>query len=173
MRIKKVGILGGSFNPPHQGHLHIANLAIKNLDLDELWLAPAFENHLKKSNNYLSYPNRVIACENLCRNHPQIMVKKFHYKFVYNLLKLLNSQFKNHQFYWVMGDDNLINLHRWYRFEKISRELKFAVFLRHNSFIKNQQFLAVKILKKHDNIMIFNSPKIVISSTQIRKKFNE
>lgn len=172
MRIKKVGILGGSFNPPHEGHLHIANLAVKNLDLDELWIAPAFENHLKKSSNYLSYPNRLKACENLCKNHPQIMVKKFRYKFVYNLIKFLNSKFKNHQFFWVMGDDNLNNLHRWYRFEKLSRDLKFAVFLRHNSFIKNHHYPAVILLKKFDNILIFNSPKIVISSTQIRKKFN-
>ena len=73
----KVGLLGGSFNPPHQGHLHISQIAIKKLGLNQVWWIPTAHNPFKEKSIYDSYENRVQKCEKLTQNLIKIRDKKF------------------------------------------------------------------------------------------------
>ena len=61
----KIGLLGGSFNPPHLGHLHISRLAIKKLQLKQVWWLPTLQNPFKQKQQYLPYLHRLNLCQQI------------------------------------------------------------------------------------------------------------
>ena len=140
----KIGILGGSFNPPHQGHLHISLLAIKTLKLQQLWWIPTLYNNFKDRSIYQNYQNRFKMCQNITlkyRNKIKI-VKKPEVK-SYLLIKNLQKQHPNHRFTWIMGADSLINFHLWHQYQKLLQSVKIAVFSRNNLINKAKKSQAV------------------------------
>lgn len=172
----KIGILGGSFNPPHQGHIHISKLALQKMQLNQIWWIPTRQNPLKKFDNFLSFDQRIEACQKLTKNHPKIAVKKIENFYSFDLVNLLKKRYKKYDFIWIMGADNLPNLHRWRRFKQLINAIEFAIFSRDNFIIKNNNYPAIKLYKKYrrnrkklPKITLYNSPKINISSTQIRQ----
>jgi nicotinate-nucleotide adenylyltransferase len=98
----KIGILGGSFNPVHLGHMHLANLAISKLQLNQLWLIPTNYNPLKNKSDYLSLDQRISQCQEIAKNYPKIYVKKFSDIYTIELIKKLKNKYPNYQFYLVM-----------------------------------------------------------------------
>ena len=67
----KVGILGGSFNPEHLGHIHLSEIAIKKLALNQLWWIPTSQNPLKAKNDFLSFDERIKNCQILTKKKSQ------------------------------------------------------------------------------------------------------
>jgi nicotinate-nucleotide adenylyltransferase len=130
----KIGLFGGSFNPPHQGHVYISELAIKKLGLNQLWWIPNKYNPLKKQVVFDDFDSRFKKCQQMTLGSPKIKVKNFKNDSVYTeeLLTKLKSKYKNHQFYWIMGADNLVDLHRWKNFKKLIKMVIFVVFSRQN-----------------------------------------
>jgi nicotinate-nucleotide adenylyltransferase len=135
----KIGILGGSFNPLHQGHIHLANLALKKLQLNQLWLIPTIYNPLKDKSIYLSIDDRILNCKNLTKNHPRIFVKKFSEIYTIELVKKLKSQHPNYHFYFIMGADNVENFHNWKNFSNLIKNISIAIFSRNNYLLKIRQ----------------------------------
>jgi nicotinate-nucleotide adenylyltransferase len=135
----KIGILGGSFNPVHHGHLHLANLAINKLQLNQLWLIPTIYNPLKDKSIYLSIDDRILNCKNLTKNHPKIFVKKFSEIYTIELIEKLKNKYPNYQFYFIMGADNFENFHHWKNFSKIIKMISIAIFSRNNYLLKIRQ----------------------------------
>jgi nicotinate-nucleotide adenylyltransferase len=172
----KVGLFGGSFNPPHQGHLHISNLATKKLALNQIWWIPTAQNNFKDKSIYEPYETRYKKCETLTQNNPKIYLKDFSEIRTETLVKKLQKKYPNYQFIWIMGADNLPRFHQWDNFRNLIKLLPFAIFSRDNFLPQVSRSKAFKIYeklkssnKKLPNFLIIRTKTVNISSTQIRK----
>ena len=166
---KKIGILGGTFDPPHEGHLNISKIALKKLKLNEIiWLITK-QNPLKQK-PYLSVNIRKKLSKNLIKKYKKISIK-----YLDDLIKskntfdLLNFLFKKKtKLYFLIGADNLVNFHKWKNWKNIPKLAKIVVFARPGYSRKALSSIAAKKLKKEDWIYL-NYKKINISSSLIRK----
>ena len=124
--MKKVGLLGGSFDPPHKGHLFISFEAKKLLKLDEVWWIVTPQNPLKILKP-ASYKERLNNCKNITRNYPihiKEIEKKIGSDYSYKTINYILNHYKNIKFFWLMGADNLINFHKWQKWQNKLEHLK-------------------------------------------------
>jgi len=185
--MNNIGLLGGSFDPPHKGHLYISLEAKKILKLDDIWWLVTPKNPLKL-NQPASYRDRIKNCKLIIKNKPikiKEIEKKINSKFSYQTIKYLNNHYKNINFFWLMGADNLINFHKWQNADKIFSEIPVVVFRRYgynnkalkshtSNFYKNfrviNKNLHIKDFKQLPAWTIIKNKEIRISSTEIRKQ---
>ena len=185
--MKNIGILGGSFDPPHKGHLYISLEGKKILKLDEVWWLVTPQNPLK-INQPASYKDRVKNCKLITKNHSikiKEIEKKINSRYSYETIEYLNGHYKNIKFFWLMGADNLINFHKWQNAKKIFNEISIVVFRRYgynekalksytSNFYKNFRLISKKInVKNFDKLpawTIIQNKEIKISSTEIRNQ---
>ncbi len=167
-KIIKVGILGGTFDPPHKGHVHISRVALKKLKLDKIIWIITKKNPFKKK-PYLSLKSRISLCKKITNREKKIYIKFLDNKIksnnTYSLLKYIQKKEPKKNLYFLMGADNLKKFHYWNNWKKIPNLAKIVVFARQNYYIKS---IATKKLSKKDWVYI-NSKKVNISSTLIRK----
>ena len=167
----KVGILGGTFDPPHIGHLHISKIGIKKLKLNKLIWIITKKNPLKRK-PYLETKARIKLSRKITKNEKKIFVQyldgKLKSKNTFDLLNYIKKKNKKTKLYFLIGADNLINLHKWNNWKKIPSLAKIVVFSRQNYSIRALNSVALKKLEKKD-WMYINSKKINISSSLIRK----
>jgi nicotinate-nucleotide adenylyltransferase len=130
---RRVGLLGGSFNPAHGGHLHISREALKRLKLDEVWWLVSPQNPLKPSRGMAPLADRVAGARAVAR-HPRIRVTDLEARlgtsYTADTLARLRRRFPRVRFVWLMGADNLIQIACWERWENIFNLLPIAVFAR-------------------------------------------
>tara|TARA_B110001452_G_scaffold214514_1_gene185447 strand:- start:159 stop:686 length:528 start_codon:yes stop_codon:yes gene_type:complete len=169
---RKIGIFGGSFDPPHKGHLKISEIALKKLALDKLYWCITKKNPFKNKTLF-SLPDRIKKCKLLTVKIKKIEVKYFENKIKSNssidLIEYLIKKNKKTEFFFIIGSDNLIDLHKWKNWKLLTKLLKIVVFSRKDYDVKAKKSVINKKVKKI--IFIKNKP-INISSTQIRKKIN-
>jgi nicotinate-nucleotide adenylyltransferase len=163
----KVGLLGGSFNPPHQGHLHLSNLAIKKLNLNQVWWIPTLKNPFKEDSIYESYVSRVEKCEDLIRNYPKLRLKRFSEIYTQKLIERLKKKYPNVEFFWIMGADNLEKFHKWKNFKELLKSIPIAIFSR-EKFLQHARKSRIFQLKLQPKLLIFHTKNLDISSTKIR-----
>jgi nicotinate-nucleotide adenylyltransferase len=112
---QRIGLLGGSFNPVHEGHVHISLEAIKRLRLDAVWWLVSPQNPLKSSEGMAPYAERLASAQSYAR-HPRIHVsgieKTLGTRYTIDTLRALTKRMPRQQFLWLMGADNLAQLHR-------------------------------------------------------------
>lgn len=168
----KVGLLGGSFNPPHQGHIYISNLAIKKLGLNQVWWIPTAQNPFKDKSIYESYENRLKKCQLLTKQSPKIHVKKFDEIYTNILITELRSRYKNIEFFWLMGADNLEKFHQWEGFKKLIHQVPLIIFSRKNFLKKIKKTVSWKFIST-SKYKIFHTKNFDISSSEIRKCLKE
>jgi len=168
----KIGILGGTFDPPHIGHLLISKIALKKLKLDSLMWIITKHNPLKQK-PYLSTKTRIQLSKNITKSQKKIFVKylddKIKSKNTFDLLKYLRKKNKKIKLFLLIGADNLIKFHKWKKWKKIPELAKIIVFARSNYSIKALNSIASKKLKKKDWMYINSKKKMNISSSLIRK----
>ena len=167
---KKIGILGGTFDPAHKGHLAISKVAIKKFKLHSVIWAITKKNPFKnKSKNNLK--NRIIKCQKVIKKNRLIKVKYYEDLIKSNkTIDLINHLYKNKKtkLFFLMGADNLINFHKWHKWKQISQKCEIIVFDRHGYKKKSLNSKTFKKLnKKKITFMEFN--KVNISSSQLRK----
>ncbi len=166
----KIGVLGGSFDPAHKGHLAISKEAIKRFKLKKIIWAITKKNPFKKLSN-LSLLTRVKYCKKIIGNNNLIKVKFYEDIIKSNktikLISYLNRNKKN-EIYFLMGADNLINFHKWYKWKDISQKCNIIVFDRHGYKKKSLNSMTFKRLN-NKKLKFINFNKVNISSSQLRK----
>ena len=167
----KIGILGGTFDPPHKGHLYISKIALKKLKLNKLIWIVTKKNPLKKK-PYLSTKMRMNLSKKMTKKEKKIFVKYYDDKVksinTFNLLNYIKKKNQKTKLFFLIGADNLAKFHKWNNWKKIPKLARIVVFARQNYSMKSLSFIASKKLDKKD-LMYINSKKINISSSLIRK----
>ena len=169
--IKKIGILGGSFDPAHKGHVKISIEAKKRYKLHEIIWAVTKKNPFKIKSS-LALDKRIKYAKKINLNNKFIKVRYFENKLKSNktidLIKYFLKKRKNTNIYFIMGADNLINFHKWEKFNLIALLCKIIVFDRDGYKSKSLKSLTFKRYnKKSLEFIKFN--KVKISSSQLRK----
>ena len=171
MRLKnKIGVLGGSFDPAHKGHLAISKKALQTYKLKKIIWAITLKNPLKKKNN-TSISERIQSCKKIIKLNNFIKIKFYENIIKSNktidLINYLKKTTKS-EIYFLMGADNLVNFHKWYKWKTISKKCKILVFDRHGYRKKSLNSVSYKSLnRKSLRFIKFN--KVNISSSQLRK----
>jgi nicotinate-nucleotide adenylyltransferase len=127
---QRIGIMGGSFNPPHAGHLAVSETALRRLDLDRLWWVVTPGNPLKSKDGLPPLARRIAACRALLSD-PRIEVTGFEADlgspYTAETLAFLKSRFPRTHLVWVMGADNLASFDRWQDWRRIAALMPIAV----------------------------------------------
>lgn len=129
----RVGLLGGSFNPAHDGHRYISLEALKRLDLDRVWWLVSPQNPLKSKDGMAPLPVRVARAQHVAA-HPRITVtaieQRLRARYTADTVAALNRAYPQTVFVWIMGADNLIQIPRWQRWQQIFHTIPIAIFAR-------------------------------------------
>ena len=183
---KFVGILGGTFDPPHEGHLFISKFAKIKLDVGEVWWIVSTTNPLK--NNKVDYQKRLKKVKRFLMNH-HIKVLEIQdlskNTYTVDLLEYLFKKFPQKKFVWLMGADNLVNFHLWRDWKKIFYNIPIAIFDRPPYSLSISKAKAILYFKEDRinsklsrNLNFMKPPKWLFltgltnlqSSTKIRQK---
>ena len=166
----EIGILGGSFDPAHKGHLAISKEARKRFKLKKIIWAITKKNPLKAVSK-TPVSKRIKDCKKLIGSNTFIKVK--FYEDIINSNKTIDlinhlKKNKNFEIFFLMGADNLINFHKWFKSKLISEKCNIIVFDRHG-YKKNS--LKSKTFKRLNNktLTFVEFKKVNISSSQLRK----
>ena len=166
----KIGVLGGSFDPAHKGHLAISKEAKKIFHLKKILWAITKKNPFKKLSK-VTLAERIRFCKKIIGKNNSIKVKFFEDKIrsnkTFKLINYLTRKNKN-EVYFIMGADNLINFHKWHKSKSISQKCNILVFDRHGYKKNSLKSKTFKSLNK-DNLTFIEFKKVNISSSQLRK----
>ena len=151
-RSRKIGLLGGSFNPAHRGHVHISNLALKHLDLDEIWWLVSPQNPLKPVRGMAPLSERLAQAAAVAQ-HSHIRVTdieaSFGSRYTADTLATLRKRFPATNFVWLMGADNLKQISRWERWTRIFQTTPIAIFARPAYSLSALGSLAARRFARH------------------------
>ena len=162
---KNIGLFFGSFNPVHIGHLIIAETVANLETMDQVWLVVSPQNPFKKKQSLLNQYDRLhlvnIALEENLRIKSSTI--EFHLpipSYTIDTLTYLGEKYPSHQFYLIMGEDNLKHFHKWKNYEKILEKYQLIVYPRpgHENML----------YENHPKVQRLYVPKIEISATYIR-----
>jgi nicotinate-nucleotide adenylyltransferase len=126
----RVGLLGGSFNPAHEGHLHVARQAMTHLRLDQLWLMVSPGNPLKPANGMAPFAERLASAEKIADGRRIIATdieQRLGTRYTRDTMRALTRRFPAQHFVWLMGADNLSQLPRWGHWLRIMRAMPMLV----------------------------------------------
>lgn len=127
---RRIGLFGGSFNPPHEGHRHASLVALKRLALDEVWWLVSPANPLKEAGEFAPFDERCAAAGRAAR-HPRIKISTFERDagliYTRDTLRALIRAHADIRFVWLMGADNLASIHLWHRWPEIFELVPVAV----------------------------------------------
>jgi len=130
---QRVGLLGGSFNPAHAGHLYISIEALKRLKLDAVWWLVSPQNPLKSSKGMASLNVRLLSAHKVAL-HPRISVtaleEQIGTRYTIDTVLRIKQKFPSTRFVWLMGSDNLLQIPRWRHWNQIFNTVSIAVFAR-------------------------------------------
>ena len=145
----KIGLLGGSFNPAHEGHLHVAQQAMRHLGLDQLWLMVSPGNPLKPAAGMAPLAERLASTGRIADGRRIIATdieSRLGTRYTCDTMRALQCRFPAAEFVWLMGADNLIQLPRWGRWLEIMRAMPMLVVPRPGA---TRRALAGHVAKRH------------------------
>ena len=168
---KKIGILGGSFDPAHKGHLKISIEAKKKFGINKIIWAITKKNPFK-SETLFSLRERITIGKKITKKYNFISIKFYEDKIKSNktidLINYLKKKNKREEIFFLMGADNLISFHRWHKWKIISSKCNILVFDRTNYKSKSLKSVAFKKINKK-RLKFIKFKKINISSSKLRK----
>ncbi|MBU8879466.1 nicotinate-nucleotide adenylyltransferase [Bacillus sp. FJAT-29790] len=165
--MKKIGILGGTFDPPHLGHLIIANEVLNTMSLDEIWFMPNQEPPHKKKSNAIDDEDRVNLLKLAIQGHPNFKIELIELKrkgpsYSYETMKILKETHLDKQFYFIIGADMIEYLPKWYNIDELFDIVQF-IGVRRPSYSHQSPY----------PILYAEVPEINISSSLIRSRLKE
>ena len=171
---KSIGILGGSFDPPHSGHLAISKIAIKKINLNKvLWIIT--KKNPFKGKTFYSLSRRVDKAKKLTKKTKKIQVvhldKTIRSSRSINTINYLINKKKLKNIYFIIGSDNLIKFHKWKSWKKIVKLTNLIVFSRSGYDRKGKKSIVAKYLK--NKIIFIKNKPIKVSSTKLRDKIRK
>ncbi len=185
----RIGLLGGSFNPPHQGHIHASLIALNSLKLDAVWWMVTPQNPLKAKAER-SFSERFELCRQIV-HHPRIIVSDLESQMQLNqtwrTIRAIRRHFPATRFVWITGMDNALTIHTWHNWSDILNNVATAHVARPPawSLIENcplklqgqqthryiEKAAAVPLIPRH-SYWLMQKKMLGISSTEIRKSNN-
>ena len=182
----KIGLLGGSFNPAHEGHLHISDMAIKKLGLDYVWWLVSPQNPLKSSLGMAPLEDRLAYAAARFEHHRRVFVvdieRMLGTRYSIDTITKLQHRFPQVDFFWLMGSDNLAGFRRWKRWQDIIHRVPVAVVMRPGSTLAPLHAKAIQRLsgrrcehsclakRELPCITVIDGPRNPLSATQIRER---
>ncbi|MBR2045845.1 MAG: nicotinate-nucleotide adenylyltransferase [Agathobacter sp.] len=172
----KIGILGGSFDPIHNGHLNMALKSYEQYNLDEVWLIPNGNAPHKDSDKMADAKHRLAMCQLVADEYPflrtcDIEITSEEYSYTYITVTKLQEMYPEYEFYFIMGADSLDYFDKWRKPEVIASVCKILVINR-DEF--SEEDMAEKIKRINSifpaDISIVHCPKVDVSSTELRHK---
>lgn len=177
---KKVGIMGGTFNPIHFGHLLLAETAYQQFDLDEVLIMPTKNTYYKKMNNLVQAEDRVNMVKLAIEDNPHFVLSREELNrdgttYTVDTLTRLTAQEPDSRFYFIMGADSLYHLESWREPQKILSMAVILVAGREGSGIgaslrSQKEYLENKF---DADIRMLQSPVMEISSNDLRRRVRE
>lgn len=184
---QKVGLLGGSFDPPHLGHRHISQIAKKRFGLDQVvWLVSP--GNPMKRNSPAMLSARMSACDDILRNTHDLSASDIEYhlgtRYTSQTVSGLCKANPHVSFVWLMGADNLVQFHRWENWKGIATTLPIGIIARPDQRTPARHSIAARILRNHripeyasqsltqssaPHWCFVNCPMVHLSSTQLRQ----
>ena len=166
-----IGILGGSFDPPHQGHVAITKIALKKAKFKKVYWVITKKNPFKKK-PFFSLRERVSKSKNALRGIKNTNVlyldDKIRSSRTINVINYFIKTKRQKNLCLILGSDNLLNFHKWTSWKKIVKISKLLVFSRKGFDKKSKRSIVVRYLNKKNIIFVKNKP-INISSSNIKK----
>mgnify|MGYP004499386139 FL=1 len=167
----KIGIFGGSFNPPHKIHQKIANYLVKNNYLDKVIFVPTGSNYEKP---YLaSEQDRYNMLKLMIGNVSYLDISTYEFgklTHTYQTLDHFKKHYKDDEIYFICGSDNLKEIKTWKRYQYILSNYKLLVIRRNGESITD---ILSELKSYQDNIIVIDDIKSSLSSTSIRKRFKD
>ncbi len=186
---RSVGLLGGSFNPAHAGHLHISQEAVERLGLDAIWWLVSPQNPLKSTDDMASFEERFKSAEEITKDYsniiPMDIERGMNTCYTAETLSILKKTCQQTKFIWLMGRDNLEQIHKWKNWQDIFKTMPIAVLDRDTSAesAKNCQvyryFVDSKVSEEQASTLkdmtapswvLLHTPLHPLSSTAIREQ---
>lgn len=179
MKKKKIGILGGTFNPIHNAHLAMAEAALQQSDLEEIWFMPS-KNPPHKSNDEIVselFRSSMIKLAILLRPHfiySDYELQREGTTYTAETLKCLKKDYPNIEFSFIIGGDSFFNIEKWYHPEEILSGCRILAISRDGATIQQMQQHKEYLIKKyHADIKIISMEQLDISSSQIRQSIKD
>lgn len=164
--MKKIGILGGAFDPPHYGHLIMAEEVFNQLNLDAVWFIPTYESP-HKSNSVTKPSHRLKLVEHAIKDNDHFIVNPIEIdskgvSYSYGTITALKEKHKDTEFFFIIGGDMVEYLPKWHRIDELLKEVQFVGVTRPGFSLKTDlDVLEIKI------------PGIEISSSMLRERLKE
>ena len=170
---KEIGILGGSFDPPHKGHVEISKISLKKIKLSKIFWVVTKQNPFKKK-PFFSLKDRLSKSKGSIKKYKNIEVLYLEDKIkssrTINVINYFRRVKKQKNLYLILGSDNLLKFHKWTSWKKIVKLVKLVVFSRKGYDKKSKESVVVKYLNKK-NIIYINNKLVNISSSDIKKNY--
>ena len=171
---KKIGILGGTFDPFHKGHFMMAESAYKQFDLDEVWIMPNGNPPHKRNQEKTDFKIRCELVQLAIKKAPYMMLCDYEgsedsYHYTYETLGMFKGQYPEDEFYFIIGADSLKDFPGWRKPEIISKLCTLLVACRDEAGYSELSIKAAEIEQMFGgSVQIMNSPKVDAASSEIR-----
>jgi nicotinate-nucleotide adenylyltransferase len=175
----KIAILGGSFDPPHIGHLLVAQQVKKLLNIDQVWLMPTYSHPFQKSLIPAKHRLAMIQLlEDTTIKASDFEIQKQGVSYTIDTLKNLNNTFPQHSFYWISGSDQIQEFPKWKNWQELITTYKIIIYARNQDkpMIEQQLKAILKTETIPQTLFILPThdlPTITISSSSIRERIKQ
>ncbi len=169
----RVGLLGGSFNPLHSGHIHIAHESLKRLHLDAVWFLVSPQNPFKESSD--NFDLRFAHVRDSLKRNPRFipvcLESSFATQRTFHTLRNLEIFFSGTNFVWIAGDDIAQEFHRWFQWQKLPHMVPFVFFERQAPVRRSKAFQ--RFASPHTLLRLRHIPRNALSSSYLRQKADQ
>lgn len=168
----KIGVYGGSFNPPHNGHLYLAEEISRRLELDKLIIIPSNISPQKDNNGNIDPVHRINMCRDVFSADifevSDCEIARGGKSYTFDTLSYLKELYPDGEFYLFMGSDMLLSFHTWYRFSDILSLCTLCAISREDEKNASELRAYADTVLKDGRVLVFDITPVEVSSSQIR-----